>query len=183
MQGASSGIGLAASKFFSEHGSKVVAVDVNAFPEKLTNTTFHKLDLTKWDEQYDLFQSTKDTHGSIDIVFLNAGVAEIEDVFVDTFDEAGRLKEPQYKVLAVNQIAVINGTKLAIHFMKRQIGLGSIVITGSGKCMSTLSLSEHRNCRLISSTGFNGIGGTPMYAVAKHGVSAPKFKTVRRIFY
>ncbi|KAL4809777.1 hypothetical protein BDV18DRAFT_156162 [Aspergillus unguis] len=147
--GASSGIGLAATRFFSTHGAHVIAADVNPLPEEIKNTTFRRVDLTKWTEQLDLFQWTFDKFGRIDIAFLNAGVAEIEDLFVDTFDEGGRLKEPKHKVLAVNLLAPINGTKIAIHFMKKQKQSGSIVITGSG---------------------FNGIGGTPMYAVSKHGL-------------
>ncbi|CAK7199385.1 hypothetical protein SEUCBS139899_002064 [Sporothrix eucalyptigena] len=151
--GASSGIGLAAACFFSSHGARVVAVDINAFPEADTNDNivYRKVDLIKWNEQLDLFQWTFDTYGRIDVAFLNAGVAEIEDVFVDTFDGNGRLQEPQHKVTKINLLATINGTKLAIHFMRKQTQHGSIVITGSGKC-------------------FNGIGGTPMYAVSKHGL-------------
>jgi len=141
--GASSGIGLATARFFSKHGSKIVAADLNPLPEDLANTTYRKVDLTKWNEQFDLFQWTANTFGHIDIAFLNAGVGEIEDVFVDKFDEQGRLKEPEYKVLAVNLIAPINGTKIAIHFMKKQKEPGSIVITGSGKCKSS-TLGYHR---------------------------------------
>lgn len=73
--------------------------------------------------------------GRIDIAFLNAGVGEDEEVFVDTYDGKGGLKEPEYKVLKIDLIAHINGTKLAIHHMRRQESGGAIVITGSGKCM------------------------------------------------
>lgn len=92
------------------------------------------MDVTNWNEQYDLFQWTSKTFGHIDIAFLNAGVAEVENIFVDQFDDQGILKEPRYKTLEVNLKAPINGTKLAIHFMKNQKEPGSIVITGSGKC-------------------------------------------------
>jgi NAD(P)-dependent dehydrogenase (short-subunit alcohol dehydrogenase family) len=139
--GASSGIGLATARFFSGYGSKIIAVDLNPLPEDIPNTTFRKVDLTKWDEQYDLFEWTTETFGHIDIAFLNAGVGEIENVFVDEFNEHGRLKEPVYKVLAVNLMAPLNGTKIAIHFMKRQKEPGSIVITGSGK--SRLNFKWH----------------------------------------
>ncbi|OQV02315.1 hypothetical protein CLAIMM_07533 [Cladophialophora immunda] len=149
--GGSSGIGLATVKFFSAHGAQIVSADLNPPPEDTANVVFRKVDLTKWDEQYDLFEWTAKTYGRIDIAFLNAGVGEIEDVFLDQCDDQGRLKEPQYSVLAVNLIAPINGFKLAVHFMKKQPEAGSIVITGSGK-------------------SFNGVGGTPMYAVAKHGL-------------
>lgn len=149
--GGSSGIGLATARFFSQQGATIVSADLNPPPEVISNVTHRRVDLTKWDEQYDLFEWTVNAHGRIDIAFLNAGVAEIEDVFVDQVDDNGRLKEPKYSVLAVNLIAPINGFKIAVHFMKRQPEGGSVVITGSGK-------------------SFNGVGGTPMYAVAKHGL-------------
>ncbi|KIX96495.1 uncharacterized protein Z520_07761 [Fonsecaea multimorphosa CBS 102226] len=149
--GGSSGIGLATARFFSQQGAQIVSADVNPPPEDIPNVKFRKTDLTKWDEHYDLFEWTVKTHGRIDIAFLNAGVAEIEDVFVDRLDDNGRLQEPKYSVLAVNLFGPINGFKLAVHFMKKQSEGGSIVITGSGK-------------------SFNGVGGTPMYAAAKHGL-------------
>lgn len=86
-----------------------------------------------WAEQVDLFALTLKLHGRIDIAFLNAGVGEDEEVFVDNFDSNGNLEEPEYKVLKIDLIAHINGTKLAIHHMRKQKGGGSIVITGSGK--------------------------------------------------
>ncbi|EXJ91554.1 hypothetical protein A1O3_00102 [Capronia epimyces CBS 606.96] len=149
--GGSSGIGLAAAKFFSQQGAYVVSADLNPPPEEIANVTFRKVDLTKWDEQYDLFEWVVKTYSRLDIAFLNAGVGEIESVFVDEVDGQGRLKEPKYSVLAVNLIAPISGFKIAVHFMKKQAEGGSVVITGSGK-------------------SFNGVGGTPMYAVAKHGL-------------
>jgi NAD(P)-dependent dehydrogenase (short-subunit alcohol dehydrogenase family) len=118
-----------------------VSADLNAPGEEITNVTFRKVDLTRWDEQYDLFEWTAKRYGHIDIVFLNAGVGEIENVFMDKLDEKGRLKEPEYSVLAINLIAPINGFKIAVHFMKRQDEPGSIVITGSGKSLLHLPCS------------------------------------------
>jgi NAD(P)-dependent dehydrogenase (short-subunit alcohol dehydrogenase family) len=131
--GASSGIGLASAKLFSEHGARVMSADLNPPPEDIPNVIFRKVDLTQWDEQYDLFEWTANKYGRIDIAFLNAGVGEIENVFVDKLDNNGRLKEPAHSVLAVNLIAPINGFKIAVHFMKKQMEPGSVVITGSGK--------------------------------------------------
>lgn len=174
--GGSSGIGLATVKFFSNQGAQIVCADLNPPPEDIANVAFRKVDLTKWDEQYDLFEWTKTTYGRIDIAFLNAGVAEIEDVFLDKFDDNGRLQEPKYTVLAVNLMAPINGVKLATHYMKKQPEGGSIVVTGSGK--STHSSPDVNVCVFSQRAsanpgrvGFNGVGGTPMYTVAKHGVS------------
>ena len=61
-------------------------------------------------------------------------VLEIEDVFLDRFDDQGRLEEPEHRVLQIDLMGTINGTKLAAHFMKKQHEPGCIIVTGSGKC-------------------------------------------------
>ncbi|ETI26513.1 hypothetical protein G647_03290 [Cladophialophora carrionii CBS 160.54] len=149
--GASSGIGLATLKFFISHGARAVAADINPLPPDVDGADFRKTNLTSWAEQVALFDETVKKYGRIDIAHLNAGVGEIENVFVDNVDANGALVEPDFTVLKVNLIAPIVGTKLAIHHMRKQPGGGSIVITGSGKA-------------------FTGVGGTPMYATAKHGL-------------
>lgn len=133
--GASSGIGLATVKDFAASGAHVVAADINPLPPGVTgDVTFCKTDLTKWDQQLDLFDTAISKFGQIDIVFLNAGIYETEPIFVDQFDEeSGRLKEPDYTVLKVNLIAQVAGTKIAIHHLRKQPNGGAIVITGSGK--------------------------------------------------
>jgi len=149
--GASSGIGNATTKLFAEKGALIVAADVNPLPHDIPGVTFKKTDLTVWADQVALFEFAVKQHGHIDIAFLNAGVGEIEDVFVDKYDDQGNLLEPNYTVLKINLIAQVAGTKLAIHHMRKQKDGGAIIITGSGKA-------------------FTGVGGTPMYAAAKHGV-------------
>lgn len=143
--GASSGIGLATVKEFSASGAHIVAADLNPLPQDISNEViFRKTDLGNWNEQVELFELAVSRFGHIDIVFLNAGIYEIEDLFVDKFDEKGRLREPEYSVLKINLLAQIAGTKLAIHHLRKQPGGGAIVITGSGKCTMFFSKALRR---------------------------------------
>ena len=73
-----------------------------------------------------------------------------DTTFSDESDIFGELLEPDYKVIEVNLIGVLNTVKLAIHHMKQQPEGGSIVVTAS-------------------TTGYSA-SGLPVYAASKHGV-------------
>lgn len=87
--------------------------------------------MTKWAELRQAF----DRIGKVDIAVANAGVSEETDYFKDTFDDAGRLLEPEYQVLDVNYRAVLSFIKLSLSKM-RKAGGGSIVITSSATAYS-----------------------------------------------
>lgn len=148
--GASSGIGLATTRLFAAHGTQIVATDINPLPEKISNVTFKKTNLLIWAEQVELFAFTVRQFGRLDIAFLNAGIREDKEVFVNTYNENGVLAEPVYKVLKIDLIAHINRTKLAIHHMRRQEGGGAIVITGSGKYTLRAVASIILSCESVS---------------------------------
>jgi NAD(P)-dependent dehydrogenase (short-subunit alcohol dehydrogenase family) len=61
------------------------------------NVTFQKTDLTKWSDQMDLFGLAISKFGHIDIVFLNAGIYETEDIFVDKFEDNDSSKNPNIR--------------------------------------------------------------------------------------
>jgi len=133
LTGGSAGIGLATSLLFAAHGAILYIADLRPPPSDaaLPGSTFVKTDVTKWDDLLSLFQRAYDEQGRIDVVLANAGVGEIEDMFADKFDEAGKLLRPKYPVLAINLMGVVDCVKIATYFMKKQTGGGSIVMTGS----------------------------------------------------
>ena len=49
----------------------------------------------------------------------------------DLFDDEGKLQEPDHSTISVNLISAMNTVKLAIWYMQRGNGSGSIVVTGS----------------------------------------------------
>ena len=120
---------------FTSHGAHVVAADINPIPlSASTDVLFQRIDIAKWADQVELFELALAKYGHIDVVFLNAGIYEADDVFADILDDRGALKEPECKTLKVNLLAQIYGTKLAIHYLRKQATGGAIVVTGSGKC-------------------------------------------------
>lgn len=99
-----------------------------------------------------MFEKTVENHGRIDIVLGNAGIDEVaEDAFLDTFDDAGKLKAPTLVVLDVNIRGAIYTTKLALSYFRRLGVKGSLVLTGSA-------------------ASYLDTPGIPVYNAAKHGV-------------
>ena len=75
--GGCSGIGLATVRRFLEEGAKVVIGDVDdARGEELVSelgVTYVHVDVTSKEQVDALFKTAKDTYGSVDIAFNNAG--------------------------------------------------------------------------------------------------------------
>jgi NAD(P)-dependent dehydrogenase (short-subunit alcohol dehydrogenase family) len=64
---------------------------------------FIATDATSWQSQLNLFKETIALHGHVDIVLVNAGIAEGEQAFEDKLDEkTGDPIEPQWTTLKVN---------------------------------------------------------------------------------
>src|SRR5882757_4531317 len=81
--GGCSGIGLATVRRFLEEGAKVVIGDVddargNELVSELGITYVH-VDVTSKEEVDALFRTAKDTYGSVDIAFNNAGISPPDD--------------------------------------------------------------------------------------------------------
>jgi NAD(P)-dependent dehydrogenase (short-subunit alcohol dehydrogenase family) len=66
-----------------------------------------KCDVTSWKEQLALFTKAKQKHGSITLVFANAGIADDNSVFMKILDHEGILKEPKQTVVDVKFKALI----------------------------------------------------------------------------
>ena len=149
--GGCSGIGLATAKRFAEEGAKLVIGDVNdeagaGVVEELGGAdvaTYVHVDVTSKDEVDALFRTAKDTYGSLDIAFNNAGISPPEDdSILDTDLDAWR------RVQEVNLTSVYLCCKAALPYMLEQ-KRGSIINTASfvavmGAATSQISYSASK---------------------------------------
>ncbi|MFL6089382.1 MAG: 3-oxoacyl-ACP reductase [Aeromicrobium sp.] len=145
--GGCSGIGLATVKRFLQEGAKVVVGDVDDVQGKRLGDelgfTYVHVDVTSKDEVDALFKAAKDTYGSVDIAFNNAGISPPEDdSILDTDLDAWR------KVQNVNLTSVYLCCKAALPYMLEQ-GKGSIINTASfvavmGAATSQISYSASK---------------------------------------
>jgi NAD(P)-dependent dehydrogenase (short-subunit alcohol dehydrogenase family) len=149
--GGCSGIGLATVRRFVEEGAKVVIGDLNAArgAEVVAElggpdvATFVEVDVTDKDQVDGMFRTAKETYGSVDIAFNNAGISPPEDdSILDTDLEAWEL------VQRVNLTSVYLCCKAALPYMLEQ-GTGSIINTASfvavmGAATSQISYSASK---------------------------------------
>src|SRR5215210_8398003 len=145
--GGCSGIGLATARRFLEEGANVVLGDLDdGRGEELAaelRLTYVHADVTSKDEVDSLFRTAKDTYGSVDIAFNNAGISPPEDdSILDTELDAWR------RVQEVNLTSVYLCCKAAVPYMLKQ-GRGSIINTASfvavmGAATSQISYSASK---------------------------------------
>ncbi|PUA82885.1 3-oxoacyl-ACP reductase [Nocardioides currus] len=150
--GGCSGIGLATVRRFLEEGAKVVIGDLDdargaELADELSreggSVTYVHVDVTSKDEVDALFTTAKDTYGSVDIAFNNAGISPPEDDSILTTElDAWR------KVQEVNLTSVYLCCKAALPYMIEQ-GKGSIINTASfvavmGAATSQISYSASK---------------------------------------
>jgi len=151
--GASTGIGFATAKAFSEAGASVVLVDINKdalgiATEQLTSLGFRAIsiicDVTDEAQVATMIAQTVKTFGGLDMAFNNAGIAGPSGIFTD------ESAEDFDKVNAVNLRGVWACMKHEIKQMQSQGG-GAIV-----------------NCSSLG--GLVGQAGRAAYHATKHGV-------------
>jgi NAD(P)-dependent dehydrogenase (short-subunit alcohol dehydrogenase family) len=149
--GGCSGIGLATVRRFVEEGARVVVGDINqARGDEVVDelggaaiATYVQVDVTDKAQVDALFRTAKDTYGSVDVAFNNAGISPPEDdSILDTDLEAWEL------VQRVNLTSVYLCCKAALPYMLEQ-GKGSIVNTASfvavmGAATSQISYSASK---------------------------------------
>ncbi|GAA0985385.1 Dihydroanticapsin 7-dehydrogenase [Nocardioides aquaticus] len=149
--GGCSGIGLATVQRFVEEGAKVVVGDLDderghQLVGQLGGTdllTYVHTDVTDKDQVDALFRTAKETYGSVDIAFNNAGISPPEDdSILDTDLEAWK------RVQDVNLTSVYLCCKAALPYMLEQ-GRGSIINTASfvavmGAATSQISYSASK---------------------------------------
>ena len=145
--GGCSGIGLATVRRFAEEGAKVVIGDLDETNGPRiadeVGATFVRVDVVSKEDVDGLFRTAKETHGSVDIAFNNAGISPPEDdSILDTDLDAWR------KVQEVNLTSVYLCCKAALPYMLEQ-GRGSIINTASfvavmGAATSQISYSASK---------------------------------------
>lgn len=127
--GGGSGIGLATVRRFADEGAKVVIGDMDAASGQTAAAEvgglFVRTDVTNAEEVAAMFKAAKDSYGSIDIAFNNAGISPPDDdSILDTGIEAWR------RVQEVNLTSVYLCCKEVLPYMLDQ-GKGSIINTAS----------------------------------------------------
>ncbi|GDX31997.1 3-oxoacyl-ACP reductase [Actinomycetes bacterium] len=127
--GGASGIGLATVRRFADEGALVVIGDVDPTSGEAAAAEvgglFIKTDVTNADQVAAMFKAAKDTYGSVDIAFNNAGISPPDD---DSILETGI--EAWRRVQEVNLTSVFLCCKAVLPYMLEQ-GKGSIINTAS----------------------------------------------------
>ena len=127
--GGGSGIGLATARRFADEGAKVVIGDMEPKSGEAAAAevggTFIRTDVTSADDVAAMFRLAKDTYGSVDIAFNNAGISPPDD---DSILETGI--DAWRRVQEVNLTSVYLCCKEVLPYMLEQ-GKGSIINTAS----------------------------------------------------
>ncbi|WP_434343303.1 SDR family oxidoreductase [Mycoplasma sp. 06067-C1-B144P-99-0482-3] len=120
--GASSGIGLACAKYFSNQGHPLLIVarrkeildNLN-----LKNTITARVDVTNFDELNSAIKQAEKIYGSVDLMINNAGIMILEKYKDQSIED-------KYKMIDVNVKGVINGMDAVLPSMLKQ-NRGTIV--------------------------------------------------------
>lgn len=141
--GASSGIGKALAETLIELGAQVINADVQMPAVAIPGVTHYTLDVSDYKAFEALFAEVIRTYGRVDVMINNAGIG--------VAGEAYDLSIAQWeKVMQVNLLGVVYGTKLAYdHMVERKQG------------------------HIVNIASMAGLMSFPLavpYACAKHGV-------------
>jgi NAD(P)-dependent dehydrogenase (short-subunit alcohol dehydrogenase family) len=127
--GGGSGIGLASARRLADEGAKVVIGDMDPAAGQAAadevDGLFVRTDVTSPDDVAAMFRAAKDTYGSIDVAFNNAGISPPDD---DSILETGI--DAWRRVQEVNLTSVYLCCKEVLPYMLEQ-GKGSIINTAS----------------------------------------------------
>ena len=166
--GAGSGIGKGLAEELSRRGAHVVISDVNA--ERIEKAAqgirkaggkvaFSLVDVSDYEAVRKMIDDTVATHGRIDYIFNNAGIAVVgaaKDFSIDDW----------LKVIDINLKGVVNGVATAYPIMVRQ-GFGHIINTASIEGLAPLTFSASY---VTSKYGVVGLTSALRIEGALHGV-------------
>jgi NAD(P)-dependent dehydrogenase (short-subunit alcohol dehydrogenase family) len=150
--GAGSGIGKALAEELARRGAVLVISDINedrirgvgeAISAANAAVTWSVLDVSDYDAVKKMIEVTAGTHGRIDYIFNNAGIAVSGPAEHFSIDDWRR-------VINVNLYGVVHGASVAFPIMVKQ-GFGHIVNTASIE-------------------GLIPVANTPSYTASKYGV-------------
>ncbi|KAG0360790.1 hypothetical protein BG005_009870 [Podila minutissima] len=153
--GASSGFGKALAARLVRKGAKVILADIDVkdgerlatelnYDRKEKVAYFIQCDVTNYAQQAAMFAAAETHFGGVDIIANNAGIAERVPLWEDN---TGIWK----KVLDIDLLAVVEGTRLGVQYLQKQ-GRGGVIV-------NTASLA-----------GLYPQPRTPAYSAAKFGV-------------
>ncbi|EFQ94993.1 hypothetical protein PTT_07161 [Pyrenophora teres f. teres 0-1] len=146
--GASSGIGLATLRRVIKHGGRVFACDLNPLPEpEASSVPFMKVDVTSWDNQLALFKAVEQKYKKIDRVVANAGVGIGVALLEDDVDDNANLLPPKLDTFNVNLVGVMYSVKLGLHYLKKNPGGGSIIMTSSAASFTPVPSPDYTSSR------------------------------------
>ncbi|KIM45372.1 hypothetical protein M413DRAFT_442041 [Hebeloma cylindrosporum] len=140
--GAANGIGKETALRFASYGAKVVIGDLDiagatkviAEIEKAGGSGLCiKCNVTKFEEQVELFELAMKKYGSVDVVIPNAGVSEL-GTFQSLQFKDGKPVKPTMATLEVNLIGVMYTAHLAVHYLQlhqKEGDLKSLILIGS----------------------------------------------------
>ena len=127
--GGASGIGLASVRRLADEGARIVIGDVDPVSGEAAaaevDGIFVKTDVTSAEDVATMFRTAKESYGSIDIAFNNAGISPPDD---DSILETGI--DAWRRVQEVNLTSVYLCCKEVLPYMLEQ-GKGSIINTAS----------------------------------------------------
>ncbi|KAI9879032.1 MAG: hypothetical protein M1830_009831 [Pleopsidium flavum] len=178
--GGASGFGAGYFKHWAANGANVIIGDINVekgdqlvreIRKETGNQDLHFMhcDVSSWQSQVNFFREAIkfSTHGGIDTVVANAGIADPQSKFERPMDlDAAEPPPPSLKVIDVNLTGVIYTTHLALHYLP--LNPNSVPASPLADLAAT-----HRDRHLLlvgSLASLSPITSQALYGAAKHGV-------------